>query len=142
MSKLRRRMIDLVIYTDTTGVRFLLAIAALSWAFFLLWPSDTFQRPVYAIMASIGPQEYWAACFAVYGFSALWRVLSDIPRRCTALAINIVGVCLYGGVAMSVWFAMPYPIPAAIAPDLTLALTSFWVLMRSGLNSLPGWRND
>jgi hypothetical protein len=142
MSKLRRRMIDLVIYTDTTGVRFLLAITALSWALFLIWPSDTFQRPVYSIMAFIAPQEYWAACFAAYGFSALWRVLSEIPRHYCALAINIIGVSLYGGVAMSVWFAMPYPIPAAIAPDLMLALASFWLLMRSGLNSLPGWRND
>lgn len=143
MIRIRNRLLWLVLYSDTTVSRCMLAFTASLWSLALFCPCGTFTRPVYAWMAIIAPQFAWACAWGIYAAAMWWRTLSDTPHRSwLALSINGFGAALFCSSAVCIVFSRVVPIPAAASPDIAIALTSLWVLMRSGLNQPAGWRND
>lgn len=143
MTRLNRRFLDLVLYGDTTPTRLLLAAVAGVWSLQLFAPGDTFERPVYSYMALIASEHAWAAVWGCYSLALFWRTFSAIKHRLwLTMLINGVGVCLFVGATACIVFARVWPAPAATSGDIVLAAASIWLLMRSGLNSAPGWRND
>lgn len=139
----RSRLLWLLLYGDTTASRILLAFTASLWAAALILSADTFTRPVYAWMAIMAPQGAWAFAWGVYAILMWWRTLTDTPRRIwLSLTINAVGAALFCTSTVCIIFSRIAPIPAAAATDIAITITSLWVLMRSGLNQPPGWRND
>ena len=136
---------SLVAYSDTTPTKFMLAIAATCWAVLLYWPGDTFTRPVYKYMAEVAGADAelkWAALWTIHAAGMWWRTFANKPRPYIAFCVNSLGVLLFSGAAYSIFFTLTYPIPAAIAPDIVLALAAFWVMLRTSVNSEDGWRGD
>lgn len=142
MTAWRRRLTDLVVYSETTPSRITMTIASLLWGLLLLWPGETFDAPRYEFMRAIAPERWWGAAFLIIGICLGWRALSPTERPILAFAVNMSAFCLFAGSAVALWLARPLPVPADDAAQLALALLSLWVLMRSGINSLPGWRGD
>lgn len=136
------RVWSLIAYSDTTPTRFMLAIAATCWSVLLAWPGNTFERPVYFWMSQIGPEWSWALFWAIHAAGMWWRTFATTPRPRFALAINSLGVLLFTGAAVSIFLTLTYPLPAAIAADVVFAMASFWVLVRTHVNSEHGWRID
>lgn len=139
------RIWALIAYSDTTPTRFMLALAATAWAVLLLAPGDTMTRPVYRYMADLAGSDAelkWAALWVLHATGMWWRTFSTVPRPRIALAINSLGLGLFGGAAISIYATLTYPIPAAVAPDVVLALAALWVLARTGINGETGWRVD
>ena len=137
------RVIWVVLYGDTIVPRCILALIAVLWSAMLFLPGDTFERPVYTNMALIAPETYWGSAWCVYAIVLTWRTFSaSMHRKWLTLSINTVGLLLYGTAAACIVFSNVWPAPAATAGDIGLSLISVWVLMRSGLNNTPGWRDD
>jgi hypothetical protein len=139
------RFWSLVAYSDTTPTRFMLALAATGWALLLIWPGDTFERPVYRFMKMIGgdnAEAKWCIAWAAHAGGMWWRIFSSVPRPGWALAVHTLGVILFTSSAISIFLTLTYPLPAAVAPDFVLALAAFWVLVRTHVNNERGWRND
>jgi hypothetical protein len=139
------RVMSLILYSDTTPTRFLLAFAASAWAVLLFMPGDTMSRPVYRLMAeAVGSnaETKWAILWTIHAAGMWWRTFSSVPRPWMALAIHSLGVLLFCGSCISIYATLPYPVPAAIASDFVFAVASFWVLVRTSINSEHGWRVD
>jgi hypothetical protein len=139
------RLWALIAYSDTTPTRFMLALAATGWALLLIWPGDTFERPVYRFMKMIGgdnAEAKWCIAWAAHAGGMWWRIFSSVPRPGWALAVHTLGVILFTSSAISIFLTLTYPLPAAVAPDFVLALAAFWVLVRTHVNNERGWRND
>jgi hypothetical protein len=139
------RLWSLVAYSDTTPTRFMLALAATLWAILLAFPGDTFSRPVYRFMAvAVGQDAEMKWCFfwTLHACGMWWRIFSSTPRPFWALAIHGLGVMLFSCTAIAIFMTLTYPLPAAIAPDIIMALAAGWVLVRTHINPEPGWRHD
>lgn len=133
----------LVQFGDTFVARFILAGVALLWSVMLFAPGNTFDRPVYAQMAFFATERTWASAWGLYSIALAWRTLSAAQHRLwLSLMINGAGLVLFGGAAACVVFSRVWPMPAATSGDVGLAVVACWVLMRSGVNNGPGWRND
>ena len=145
MTTFLRRLWSLIAYSDTTPTRFMLALTASTWAFLLAWPGDTFDRPVYRYMLAIAGDHAeikWCVLWAIHATGMWWRIFSGRPRPYWALAIHSLGVILFSCAAIAIFLTLTHPLPAAAAPDFIMAIASFWVLVRTHINSEPGWRND
>lgn len=130
-------------YGDTVVARLILAMVAALWAAMLLMPGDTFERPVYANMALIASESYWAVAWLAYAIALFVRTLSRYRhRKWITFAINGAGVLLFGAATACIVFSRVWPAPAATAGDIGLSLVAVWLFMRSGLNNEPGWRDD
>lgn len=139
------RLWSLIAYSDTTPTRFMIALAATCWALLLLYPGDTFDRPVYRYMREVVgdyAEAKWCIAWAIHASGMWWRVFSSTPRPRWSLAIHTLGVLLFTSSSISIFLTLTSPLPAAIAPDIVLSLAAFWVLVRTHINSERGWRND
>ncbi len=143
MTHFPARFLWLVLYGDTTVARAILGTTAALWSAMLFIPGDTFERPVYVNMALFADETTWAWAWGIYAAVLLWRTFATCGHRLwLTLSINVVGVCLFGGATTCILFARVWPLPAAISGDVVLSVVSLWLLMRSGINNPPGWRND
>lgn len=135
----------LIAYSDTTPVRFLLAMAASLWAIFLYFPGDTFQRPVYRYMIAMAgdyAEFKWSILWTLHACGMWWRIFATDYRPIASLVINILGVVLFTSSALAILLTLTYPFPAAIATEVSCAFASAWVLVRTHINSEKGWRRD
>lgn len=139
------RLWALIAYSDTTPTRFMLALSASAWAIMLAWPGNTFERPAYRYMADLGGQyaeAKWCLLWALHATGMWWRLFTATPRPMWSLIIHSLGLLLFSTSAIAIFLTLTYPIPAAIASDIAMALAAAWVLVRTHINSEPGWRND
>lgn len=137
------RFVWVVLYGDTIVPRCILALIAALWSFMLFLPGDTFERPVYSNMLLIASETYWACAWGTYSVVLVWRIFSaSTARAWLALIVNSAGMLLYGTATACIIFSKVWPAPAATAGDIGLSLIAVWVLARSGLNNVPGWRDD
>jgi hypothetical protein len=136
------RLWSLVAYSNTTPTRFMLALAATCWAILLAWPGDTFQRPVYFYMSRLAPEWAWMVLWGIHAAGMWWRCLAESSSPKAALAVNVLGVFLFAGSAAMIFLTLTYPLPAAIATDIVLAMAAIWVLIRTHVNSDDGWKGD
>ena len=140
---LRNRLKWVVLYGDTAVPRCILSAIAAMWSALLFLPGDTFTRPVYANMELIAGETCWATAWGIYSICLAWRTFSDTPSRLwVTYIIHVCGVLLFGTSASCIIFSRIWPAPAAMAADIVLFLVAVWLLMRSGLNNVPGWRDD
>lgn len=136
------RVWSLILYSDTTPTRFMLAIAATFWCVLLAYPGHTFDRPVYLYMSRVAPEWMWSVVWGFHAVGMWWRTFSSVQHPVAALIINSLGVMLFTMAAISIFLTLTLPVPAAIAADLVFAVASFWVLIRTHINNGDGWRID
>lgn len=152
IATLRARLVSLIVKSDTTAVRFLLATAGVLWAVILWLPTDSFSRPSYAYMKSLSSllgadhaQTKWAVLWSVYGILKLWRVFTSTPRPTAALVVNSLGVLLFGAAVYCIFASAidkngAFPHSAATA--IVCFIAAIWILIRTQVNSESGWRGD
>lgn len=134
-------------HSETLTTRAFLIITAMLWVAALALPGDSFTRATFAYMATIaGPDAElkWLVAFAVYCLAASWRLFSDYKGKwsLSALIVNTFGVVLFSAVALSVAVLPGVPFPAGAAAHTSIALASVWVLVRTNVNSSPGWKHE
>lgn len=138
------RLCDLVLHSDTTPVRFGLAIAAFFWACGLALPGDTTGRPAYRVMGAIAPDVVWSMLWAIYCYAMAWRVLTVREgSRMWPFIVNAFGLALWGITCFSNLLAVALPYPVGSAPENFACLTAaFWVFVRTHVFPRGGWRAD
>ena len=141
------RVLWLFLCADTLPIRALLGVTSLLWALALFLPGDTLVRPVYHYMRIVAgdawwSEHVWATAWALHGALLLYRTFADAKGKTFALLLNVFGLMLYFGALVAMFMTRTYPFPAALATDLSLAFAAFWLLIRTSVNSEPGWRSD
>lgn len=146
MKVLIKRFKSLILYSDTTPTRFFLAMVTTLWAAGLLVPGDTFDRKVYFYMKLIVGEENaemkWAFLWTVLSVAQWWRIFTSVSRPYVALAINSFSLAMFSACCFSIIFSQMRPFPAAMAPDMACMMAALWILIRTGVKSESGWRND
>lgn len=139
---MRRRLIDLMLRSDTAPTRFFLAMAAGLWALGLAIPGDTMTRPVYRYMGALAGESFWISAWAAYSGLMLWRVFTARNGWYIALAINTFGLALWGFCSISIMLTLTHPYPAGVAPDFACLAAALWVFARTHIFPFGGWRGD
>lgn len=145
LNRLLRRAWSIIAYSDTTQTRFFLALTAAMWTVALLLPGDSFTRATFTYMAAMSGDHAeikWTTAFGVYSMLAFWRVFSSVRHKWISIIINAIGVALYSTVAFSVVTLPGIPFPAGAAAHCSIALAALWVMIRTQVNSIPGWRDE
>lgn len=125
------KLLSIAILSDSTSVRFVLAVAEIIWAISLLWPGDTFDRPTYDAMASVMAEEWWGLLFLGTGIVQIYFVMLGRYHTCKATAFAAWNSFLWWFVVLGM-YASVYPPPAGISGELALAFAASWVLCKTG----------
>lgn len=140
------RLWSLIAYSDTTPTRFMLALAATLWAIGLMWPGDSLERPGYLYMRWIvgdNAEFKWGLFWTLHAVGMWWRIFSSTKRLWWATAIHFLGVVLFCSSTIAIFAALTFPLPVAtLGWGTVLALASIWVMLRTHINSEPGWRHE
>lgn len=122
----------IVLGTDTTTIRFLLATASL-WAgiAFIVQP-QILEQPNYAVMAYFGGPYRWAALFFLHFFGTMWRLVDFKSRVTWAIIFNSIGVSLWWCMTLSIIAGVQNLTPA-MGVLITLCFASLWALYRTGV---------
>lgn len=125
------------LFNPTSGVwtysivplQYCLAFGSLLWAIFLLAPGNTFERPVYAIMTRFWSEDIWGTLYLFHFIMLLPQVIRPNEFPCWAkLVVSALGCALWTSTHISMLIV---PLPAAIAPGISLAVASWWILVRT-----------
>lgn len=130
-NKSTKHIINLLFFSELHSAKFILFMAEIIWALALFWPGETFERPVYSIMAKIAQENIWASVFLVTGFIQLYLLLSQNYfskfAQCfaawNAIFWTLIVIAMYNSVM---------PPPASISGETSLAIAAAWVFVRSG----------
>lgn len=131
--------IHYIVYeSPLVGTRFTLALAEFIWALSLLWIGETFDRPTYAGMAHVLPENGWGVLFLIMGsIQAYLLLIRDFSSK-FAVIFSSVNATVWIYVCVSMYMSI-YPPPAAISGELALALAASWVFIRSNWCSTNKW---
>lgn len=125
------RSMALLRYTDLEATRFTLALAEMLWAFTLFMPGDTFDRPTYAVLAKIAPEMVWASIFLMMSCVQTYILYKGEYHDRLAIWFALVNSSFWTFVCLSMVLSVS-PFPAAISGEISLAIASFWIFIRSG----------
>lgn len=137
---------------DMRVARLMLAVGALLWALFLVWPyaldSQLFPtsaqvlagrgRLTYSVMAQIMPEWMWAFGFGMHGLFMLISVFYKVnPIACVLDAFN--GAAFWTAATVSCYLAhfccfSSYHPPAAMGMDVAAVIASWWWFVRTLAN--------
>jgi hypothetical protein len=115
--------------SDLIATRISLFFAELLWAIMLVWPGETFHRPIYIGMSTLAEEETWALIFLVTAILQLGIVVVDTLHSKFARYFAAWNAVLWLYITLSMLVSM-YPPPAAIGGDIALAFASGWVFIR------------
>jgi len=115
--------------SDMVATRFILAYAELLWAIMLIWPGPTFGRPTYTEMATVMREEAWALVFLLSAITQVSIVLMEDFHSRFARYFAAWNAALWVFVVGSMLLSV-YPPPAAIAGEIALAFSAFWIWLR------------
>lgn len=130
-NRLACRSLAIMRYSDLEATRFLLAVAEFLWAITLFMPGDTFERPTYAILASIAPELTWAVAFLLMGITQAYILFKGQYHDRFAIGFAFINSCFWTLVCLSMVLSVS-PFPAAISGEIALAIGSVWIFVRSG----------
>lgn len=130
LKNLKNRFLMVAYFSDMIGVRFSLALGAILWGLMLFWPGETFDRPTYTLMSKFAPELAWASLFLVQGMYAMYDVLFPSEKSRTAMILDAALGCVLWTLSCICMLFSVYPPPAAIAGEISLALASWWNLVR------------
>lgn len=126
--------------SDLIASRFTLALSEFLWASMLLWPGDSFERPVYHNLKYFAIEELWGSIFLITGILQLSIVFSKDLHSTFARIFSAYNAFLWlfviGGIVVSV-----FPPPAALGGEMALTVTAVWIWLRPYILA-RGIRND
>lgn len=125
ISALRKALFD----DQFIFTRIVLGMSEITWALLLMWPGRSFDRPTYAAMSHIMPEESWAFVFLVTGVVQFTIVLREDYYCGLARYFAAWNAALWFTVVVGMLLSVSPP-PAAISGEIVLALASFWIWLR------------
>lgn len=125
------RVLHIAFYGNQHSARFLLAVAETVWFIALIWPGDTFIRPTYAAMSSLGGEMFWAVAFGITAICQWTIFFTRHYYNRYAATFALWNMSLWWFVSVSMYLSV-YPPPAAISGELALAFGASWIYVRSG----------
>lgn len=138
MHKIKRVLLG----SPLIGVRLLIGLSCLTWAILLMFPAPAFERPVYALMKYIAPEEVWAACFFIAGVIKVYGVLCYSNNNWFLLACSFFCSMLWS-VSTSAMFGVMWPMqetlvdallhyapPAGFSGNIWIAFAAWWCFIR------------
>ena len=125
ISALRKALFD----DQFIFTRIVLSLSELTWAFLLMWPGRSFDRPTYSAMAHIMSEEAWAFVFLVTGIIQITIVLREDYYCPVARYFAAWNAALWSTVVVGMLLSVSPP-PAAISGEIVLAMASFWIWLR------------
>ena len=135
MIEIRTKLLRILFFSELHGVRFLLFLAEIFWGLLLLHPSDTFDRPVYAVMANIMPEELWGCLFIFSAIGQGYILYRQDYHDKVAVTFAAYNSILWLFVIISIFQSVEYD-PAAMSGEFALTLGASWVFIRSGMPRL------
>lgn len=115
--------------SDLISTRLTLALAEMCWAFMLLWPGDTFDRPTYFLMSKLMPELAWALIFVVTSIVQFTIVLRSAFHKPWARVFATWNAGLWVATVGSMLLSV-YPPPAAIGGEIALVVAALWIWAR------------
>lgn len=152
---LKRILLAVFVYCDTTTIRAQMALASIAFAVGCipdaLWPNSVhlfslagwdihtpaplgvFDRPLYAGMRAVAPGWVWGLGFLAHAIGVVWRFLDTTRRVYWALAINALGSGLWFlSTALMTWQVGEF-VPS-VATEWVMVGALIVALVRTGLN--------
>jgi len=114
---------------DLIGSRATLALAEMLWAVMLWWPGDTFSRPTYTHIAVVMPEDAWGLVFALSSVTQLSIIVQNDFHSRFARYFAGWNFALWAFVVISMLLSV-YPPPAAIAGEIALMFSAWWIWSR------------
>ena len=129
-----RSIIYILKHSDLMFSRLCLSFSSMLWAVMLFWPGDTFERPTYSMMGEILPEHSWAILFVIHSLTSIYSLDKNKINSITLFFEGILGSLIWTSSCFFMLLSV-YPPPAAIAAEIVMAFTSWWILIR-----YPVWR--
>lgn len=127
---------------DTIAIRALMALSSFALAVVLIFWPQNFERATWLAMTQtaellsrgyLEPQWFWGPLYMAHAVGVIWRFAEKRSRVGWAIAINTLGVTIWGAHVALTTAAIGYPAAGSVLPCVcTVALiVSQW---RTGLN--------
>lgn len=127
---------------DTLAIRALMALSSFLLALDLVFWPQNFERATWLVMQQaadllsrgyVAPEWFWGPLYMLHAVGVAWRFLEKRTRIGWAIAINSLGVVIWGANVVLTMVAIGYPAAGSVLPLVcTIALiVSQW---RTGLN--------
>lgn len=129
---------DIILGSDTTTIRILLANASLVWAIMLMTQPQMLYYPMFDIMRVIGGSQLWAAAFFFHFIGVYWRAYDTHPKQNSCVLINAYGFFLWFFTTVATNYYAGFMNPGT-ALELVICGASAWALYKTG--SLTDRRN-
>ncbi len=115
-----------LIYSQTTAVRYWFAFASIGFACFICH-SNTINNdaPEHLLMLSVARYEMWVVAFTIHGLALLYGVLTRTFNKKLLLLEGVLGIALWAVAAASVIFAT-----GSFGGPVAGAMVQFWILTR------------
>jgi len=141
---MKRRILSRLLNSDMRAARFMLAMGAILWSAFLMWPGSLFPTPaqiaagtgrtIYSLMAEMAPEYCWAALFGIHGCFLLLSIFIKVPPL-AALVDAFNGAALWSTATFACYAShfhgwATYQPPAAMSADLAMVFASWWWFVR------------
>ena len=134
-----RKIGQAIFDSDLIATRVTLAVAEMLWAILLWWPGATFDRPTYAVMVAMAPEDAWGAVFAASAACQLGIVASGRFLSRPARWFAFWNAALWCTTVLAMLAAVQPP-PAAISGEIAMALAAAWIWLRPVVLSTWYWR--
>lgn len=137
ISKIKKKLDDIIWRTDMTSVRLSIVLGSIFWAILLMWPGQLFtpSRTTYRLMSEIASENIWALAFLVHASCALTTLFTDIRNKFLFFGDAIWGSILWTSATIacfaSHWqYGKEYAPPAAMSAELALMLAAWWWVIK------------
>lgn len=123
-----KQAFSLLMESDLALARLAVSVGSLMWAAILLFGGNQFDRPAYAHMADLAPQNVWGSAFGLCGVLQFVRVVSGV-------SINVGGLYskLVAGLIAWLWCFVTAAILLAESPPHGLLAGTAALAALSGL---------
>jgi hypothetical protein len=126
VSALSRTIFD----TQLVSARMSLCLAEFLWFVFLIFPGNTFDRPIYALMKTVLTEDLWSLIFLVSAACHFYIIISENFYGIFARMFSLLNSLLWVSVVVLVLVASNGFAPASLAGDAALAIIAIWIWLQ------------
>lgn len=122
--------------TDLSAVKLILAVGSILWGLQLLFPGNSFDRPMFSVVRGIMPEMLFGFLFLLQG---LLSIYFDFYKSCTRMRVALAAISSLLWSGITIGMVLPsvimnqmgnFSMPVATSPAIVLTIASLWVLIR------------
>ena len=132
---IKEKLYHLFNETDLIATRFMLSLGSLFWGAMLLFPGETFSRPMFTVLSEVMPEIFWGILFLISGFAGLYSLFCGYVKKILIVIDSLLGCFLWTSITIGMLLSAftvgnNSSAPAAASPAIVLAMESWWILIR------------